>query len=147
MEGYEKRWVDGRLRLQWELIVEPTTRKALTLEHMMTVFRRTLRPEQMTREDFEGNELDSDKFFTDQTGMSSYTACQGQWLREGKTVDYYLDDATQNNPDGTITAGFLWWELEREDATVERWFRELVRAMAEAEDNLLLFGMIDNKLR
>lgn len=142
MEGYEKRWVNGRLRLQWEMVVEPETRKVLTLEHMMTVFRRTVRPEQMTQETFLGNNLDSDKFFTDQSGFSSYTAYQGQWTREEKTVDYYLDDATENHPDGTLTVGFLWWELKREDEAVEQWFRDLVKAMVEAEDNLLLFGRI-----
>lgn len=142
MEAYEKLWIDGRLRLQFELIVEPEIRKVLTLEHMLTVFRRTLRPERITRQETEEVVLSSEQFFAGRGGETDYQAYQGAWRKDGKGANYYLDDATENNEDGTITAGILWWELEEEDETIEQWFREVVQAMLEAEDNLLLFGRI-----
>lgn len=142
MARYEKRMVDGRLRLQFELVVEQAVRKALTLEQVYTVFCRSARPEQITRKEFQNSTLDSDDFFTGQSPETWFNCMEGEWSRAGRTMHYYMDDAVMDNRDGTLTAVFLWWEVEADDAEAEAWFDELCKAVLAAQENLELFGRI-----
>lgn len=139
---YTKYRAEGKLRLQWELVIDPETRKVLTLDQMLTVFRRTIRPEQFTFERSNEDIQNADQILIGRSGEASCQACQGVWTREGRSVPLYLDDAVENNPDGTVSAAFLWWELEDEDAVLEGWFRELAQALDDAQENLMLFGRI-----
>jgi hypothetical protein len=38
--------------------------------------------------------------------------------------------------------GLFWLELEGEYPQAEQWFEEIVQALLDAEENLLLFGRI-----
>ncbi len=139
MEGVTALPTPSGKRLQFELLVEPDIRKVLTLEQIFTVFRQTTRPESLTQEDREAVAEDTLGVFQSGGGLRYYHARTGQFTREGRTVSYGLDDDLVNNEDGSLTAAFVWWEAE-EDAAVEAWFRELVQAIQEAQENLLLFG-------
>lgn len=132
---------DAGMRWSWELLVEPEVRKALTLEQVFAVFRRTVQPESVTQEDREAVAEDTLGVFQSGGGLRWFHTRTGEFTREGKTVRYGLDDDVVNNEDGTLTAAFLWWEAA-EDERVESWFVELVRAVEDAQENLLLFGRI-----
>ncbi|GEM_PF-2255051 len=142
MSNYTKVKTETGVRLQLELVVEPDVRKVLTMEQLFTVFRRTVLPETVTREDREGVEEDTLTVFQSGGGERYYQICTGEWTREGHSVRYYLDDDLVNNEDGSLTAAFLWWETDEEDKIVEGWFAELTRAAMDAQENLLLFGRI-----
>lgn len=143
MNAYEKRRMDGQLRLQWELVVEPEIRKVLTLDQITTVFRRTLQPQQLTQEDAEVELSNADQLLAGQNGSNVCHTRQGTWWKEGLQVTYGMDDAIENNPDGTLSAAFFWWELpEAETERVEPWFQAVIQALNEAQENLLCFGHI-----
>ncbi len=142
MKDYETRKTENGVRLQWELVTDPEVRKLLTLEQMLTVFRRTLRPEKFTCQE-SGMEMENaDALLIGHSGEATCRAYTGEWLREGVQGSFYLDDAVENNPDGTVSAAFLWWELAEEDERAAEWFGELAKALDEAQENLLLFGRI-----
>lgn len=132
---------DSGTRWSWELLVELEVRKVLTLEQIFTVFRRTVQPESVTQEDRESVAEDTLGVFQSGGGLRWFHTRTGEFTRDGRIVRYGLDDDVVNNEDGTLTAAFLWWEAA-EDATVDDWFRELVRAVEDAQENLLLFGRI-----
>lgn len=142
MERVDKLKTETGLRLQYELLVEPEVRKVLTLEQIFTVFRRTVLPETLTREDREAAEADTQGMLQGAGGERRYHVCSGDFQRAGRQVRYSMDDDLIYNEDGSLTAAFLWWETEREEPAVEAWFEELVRAVEEAQENLLLFGRI-----
>lgn len=142
VDGYEKQWTDGRLRLQFTLEAEPEERKVLTLQQMQTVIRRTLRPERFTQTLREETAIDPTRFFTSGGGESSYRTLRGTWFREGRQIAYYLDDAVEQTPEGSLSVGFLRWELPGEDAQAERWFAAAVQALLDAQDALRLYGHI-----
>lgn len=141
MEGVTALPTQSGKRLQFELLIEPDIRKVLTLEQFFSVFRRTVQPESLTQEDGEAVAEDTLGVFQSGGGLRYYHIRTGQFIREGRTISYGLDDDLVNNEDGSLTAAFLWWEAE-EDPVVEVWFRELVQAIQEAQENLLLFGRI-----
>lgn len=139
--GVNKTKTETGVRWSWELLVEPEVRKALTLEQVFTVFRRTVQPESLTREDRESVAEDTLGVFQSGGGLRWFRMRTGEFTREGKTVLYGLDDDVVNNEDGTLTAAFLWWESS-DDEAVDGWFHALVRDVEEAQENLLLFGRI-----
>lgn len=141
MEGVKRSKTEARTRWSWELLVEPDVRKVLTLEQVFTVFRRTVHPETLTREDREAAAEDTLGVFQNGGGLRYYRSRTGTFTREGRTVRYGLDDDVVNNEDGSLTVAFLWWESEG-DERVEDWFQELVRAIQDAQENLLLFNRI-----
>lgn len=140
---YTKYRTGDALRLQWELVVDPEIRRILTLDQMLTVFRRTIRPERFTFARTEETLEDAGQLLIGYSGEACCQSCQGVWSRDGHTVSFYLDDAVENNPDRTVSAACLWWEVEEEDAVVEGWFQELAQALDDAEENLVLFGKIN----
>jgi hypothetical protein len=142
MEALRRTRTDTGVRYSYELLVEPEVRKVLTLEQIFTVFRQSVQPESVTEQDAEAVAEDTLGMFQSGGGERYYRTRSGQFVREGKVVRYGLDDDVVNNEDGSLTAAFLWWEMEGEDPAVEAWFRELVRAVEEAQENLLLFGRI-----
>ena len=83
---YTKYRAEGKLRLQWELVIDPETRKILTLDQMLTVFRRTIRPEQFTFERSNEDIQNADQILIGRSGEASCQACQGVWHREGRSV-------------------------------------------------------------
>lgn len=141
MEGVNKTKTDAGVRWSWELLAEPEVRKVLTLEQIFTVFRRSVQPENLTQEDGESVAEDTLGVFQSGGGLRWFHTRTGEFTRAGKAVRYGLDDDVVNNEDGTLTAAFLWWESP-EDPEVEDWFHELVSAVEDAQENLLLFGRI-----
>lgn len=141
MEGVTRQKGPTGVRLQYELLVDLSARKVLTLEQAFAVFRRTVLPESITWEDSEAAAEDTLGVFQNGGGLRFFRSRTGQFTREGRRVRYGLDDDLVNNEDGTLTAVFLWWESE-EDPTVEAWFEALAQALEEAQENLLLFGRI-----
>jgi hypothetical protein len=137
MKHIEKEKIEGKIRLRFDFVLEADVRKVLTLEQMFTVFRRTFRPEQLTGEQRRESSLNFDSFTE-----TSYMTRFGQWNKQGISGSYYLDDAVEHNEDGTLTVGLFWLELEGEYPQAEQWFEEIVQALLDAEENLLLFGRI-----
>jgi hypothetical protein len=143
MEALRKTRTDTGLRYSYELLVEPEVRKVLTLEQIFTVFRQSVQPESVTEQDAEGVAEDTLGMFQSGGGERYYRTRTGQFTREGRVIRYGLDDDVVNNEDGSLTAAFFWWETEgEEDPAVEAWFRELARAIEDAQENLVLFGRI-----
>lgn len=139
---YNKYEAGGRLRLQWELVVDPAARKIMTLEQMLTVLRRAMQPEQLDYDFTDETIQDADQLLIGRSGEATCRSCQGEMVRQRRTVSFYLDDAVENNPDGTVSAAFLWWELAGEDEQLEGWFAELAQALDDAQEDLMLFGRI-----
>lgn len=139
---YNKYETEGKLRLQWELVVDPAARKIMTLEQMLTVLRRAMQPEQLEFDFTDETIQDADQLLIGRSGEATCRSCQGEMVRQGRTVSFYLDDAVENNPDGTVSAAFLWWELAGEDEQLEGWFAELAQALDDAQEDLMLFGRI-----
>jgi hypothetical protein len=143
MEALRRTRTDTGVRYSYELLVEPEVRKVLTLEQIFTVFRQSVQPESLTEQDAEGVAEDTLGMFQSGGGERYYRTRTGQFTREGRVIRYGLDDDVVNNEDGSLTAAFFWWETEgEEDPAVEGWFRELARAIEDAQENLLLFGRI-----
>lgn len=139
---YNKYEAEGKLRLQWELVVDPAARKIMTLEQMLTVLRRAMQPEQLEFDFTDETIQDADQLLIGRSGEATCRSCQSEMVRQGRTVSFYLDDAVENNPDGTVSAAFLWWELAGEDEQLEGWFAELAQALDDAQEDLMLFGRI-----
>lgn len=142
MKRYETISLPTGVRFQWELTAEPETRKLLTLEQMLTVLRRTLRPETFTCVE-SGEELENaDALLIGHSGEATCRSYSGEWVREGISGTFYLDDAVADNGDGTMAAGFCFMEVTEGADTAEGWFAQVAKALDEAEENLLLFGRI-----
>ncbi len=139
MESVTRIQTDRGMRWSWELLVEPEVRKVLTLDQVFAVFRQTVQPESLTAEDREDTAEDTLGVFQNGGGLRYFHSRTGTFNREGRTVQFGLDDDVVNNEDGSLTAAFFWWESAA-DERVEGWFRELVQALEEAQENLLLFG-------
>ncbi len=142
MDGYKKTLVDDIVRLSFEFKVEPDIRKALTLEQIFGVARLAVQPDRLTREEGEASSMDADEFFVGRNVTNSYQSISGVLFKDECEIEYYMDDDMANNPDGTMTAAYLCWEIQPGDEKAEKWFRKMLRAIIDAQENLLLYGHV-----